>query len=91
MTEAVEIEQVDRRHNEFIICPKCEAVQIATVLHTWPWNIMVHDCTKCGYIIMESEWERVNIICSDCGNPAPHGLFFTINRQLCGSCAEKYM
>ena len=95
MTQVIEIEQVDQQHSEFVICPRCESVQNAAVLHTWPWHIMVHDCTKCGYTIMESEWQRVekpeNIICSDCEKPAPHGLFFAENKQICGPCSEKYM
>jgi hypothetical protein len=45
-------------HEERIICPQCESEQLATVIHTWPWYSYVHECT-CGYIIMESEWERV--------------------------------
>lgn len=31
------------------------------------------------------------VICTDCGQPSPAGLFYAGNRQLCGPCAEKYM
>ena len=46
------------KHTEKIKCPECESVQEATVLHTVPFFSFVHFCT-CGYIIMESEWEKV--------------------------------
>lgn len=45
-------------HTEQIICPECKSIQTATVEHTPLWNSYVHECTECGYIIMESEWER---------------------------------
>ena len=44
-------------HEEQIICPMCEELQTATVEHTIPWYSFIHECSKCGYIIMESEWE----------------------------------
>ncbi|QHV99252.1 hypothetical protein [Spirosoma endbachense] len=46
-------------HNETIVCPKCELIQIATVEHTVPWHSYVHTCSACQYIITESEWQRV--------------------------------
>lgn len=46
-------------HTELIRCPECGAEQDATVEHTWPWWSYIHGCVKCGYIIMESEWEVV--------------------------------
>lgn len=46
-------------HAEKIICPECKSIQDAIVEHTPLWNMYVHECTECGYIIMESEWERV--------------------------------
>ena len=49
-------------HTETICCPHCGVVQVATVLHTQPFNSMVHECDKCGWIIGESEWERVPAI-----------------------------
>lgn len=44
-------------HEEQIICPMCEELQMATVEHTVPWFSLIHECSKCGYIIMESEWQ----------------------------------
>lgn len=46
-------------HSEVIICPSCHSVEMATVLHTWPFYSRVHDCLACGYTIMESEWEQM--------------------------------
>lgn len=43
-------------HLEQIICLECSKVQTAVVEHTIPWNSYIHECTGCGYIIMESEW-----------------------------------
>lgn len=47
-------------HNEKIICPECGSVETATVEHTVPWYSYVHTCRGCGYVIMESEWQRAN-------------------------------
>jgi len=47
-------------HEERIICPKCEQEQAATVEEMWPFPFLVHRC-ECGYVIMESEWERVAV------------------------------
>lgn len=46
-------------HEEKIICPECDSIQTGIVEHTIPWHSYVHTCTKCKYIIMESEWNRV--------------------------------
>jgi Zn ribbon nucleic-acid-binding protein len=43
-------------HTETIICPACDKVQKATVSHTDIHNIYIHHCEKCGYVIMESDW-----------------------------------
>jgi ribosomal protein S27AE len=48
-----------KTHPEIIKCPECGAVQMAEVVESMPWNIYVHDCIKCGYTIMESDWEEV--------------------------------
>jgi len=44
-----------------IMCPKCGEVQQAAV--TWsypdPYASHIHECTACGYIITESEWNEV--------------------------------
>lgn len=45
-------------HQERIRCAGCGQVVTATVMHTEPWNSYVHEC-MCGYINMESEWDRV--------------------------------
>ncbi len=46
-------------HAETILCPNCGREQVAIVEHTQPWWTYIHNC-DCGYIIMESEWERVD-------------------------------
>ena len=45
---------------ETIRCPECDSTEEATVEHHLgdPWPIYVHKCS-CGYIIMESEWEKL--------------------------------
>jgi hypothetical protein len=45
-------------HTEEIRCPDCGYLQNAKVEHTVPWYSYVHQCTSCGYIIMESEWNK---------------------------------
>ena len=42
-----------------IKCPSCDTVQAAYVEHTEPFDTYIHDCVKCEYIIMESEWDVV--------------------------------
>ena len=44
---------------EKIVCPECGQIQKAKVKHTIPFHTYIHECEKCKYIIMESEWERV--------------------------------
>ncbi len=45
---------------EKIRCPACGEVQDAEVdTTTIPWNTYIHDCVKCGYTVMESDWEKV--------------------------------
>jgi len=44
-------------HTETIVCPECHRTQTATVEHTRPWYVYVHEC-ECGYTITESEWEE---------------------------------
>jgi hypothetical protein len=45
---------------ETIRCPKCDKEQVATVEHHAgdPFPAYVHKCS-CGYIITESDWEKV--------------------------------
>lgn len=44
---------------ESIICPECSQVQKAKIKHTIPFDTYIHECKRCKYIIMESEWQRV--------------------------------
>jgi len=46
----------------FIRCPNCETVQAAEI-HFYiedPFPSYVHECS-CGYFILESEWEEIEI------------------------------
>lgn len=45
-------------HEEKITCPECREIQMAMVQHTIPFRTYIHDCKKCGYTIMESDWQR---------------------------------
>jgi C4-type Zn-finger protein len=49
----------DKNHTDIIKCPNCGEIQLAIVEHTIPFYSYIHKCTKCRYIIMESEWEIV--------------------------------
>jgi len=44
-----------------IICPECGKVQDAKVIVDVPFNIYIHTCNECGYLILESEWNRVEL------------------------------
>lgn len=57
MTQDKREKEIDS-HTAIIICPECETSQPATVLHTFPYFSYVHTCVKCGYVIMESEWNE---------------------------------
>ena len=43
---------------QFIECPNCGAIELATIEETIPFWTYIHDC-KCGYTIMESEWNAI--------------------------------
>lgn len=43
-------------HDCEIICPNCGSIEMAKILHTIPFPTYLHDCKKCNYKIMESEW-----------------------------------
>lgn len=44
-----------------IECPECGSIELAVEDYTTvPWHTYIHSCNKCGYVIMESEWERVS-------------------------------
>jgi hypothetical protein len=47
-------------HKEMIKCDKCGLVQWGLVEHTLPFWTYLHTCS-CGNLIMEGEWETVNI------------------------------
>ncbi len=47
--------------NVAIRCPECGSIQAARREHTWPWDTLIHFCTKCGYVITEQEWEEVEL------------------------------
>lgn len=55
-------------HHETIKCPECNRIQTAVVEHALPFDIYVHTCEKCGYVIMEREWEivKADIKCPRC-------------------------
>ena len=59
MKNGTEIEQTVVRVEQ-IKCVQCGLVQPArVVMEDWmPFPCYVHDCTGCGYTIMESEWDR---------------------------------
>ena len=45
-------------HIETIKCPNCNTIQKAKVLHKTPFYDYTHECEKCKYLIMESEWNK---------------------------------
>lgn len=45
---------------ETIKCPNCGSIEKAKVKLSVPFAVYIHDCDKCGYRIMESEWEVVD-------------------------------
>jgi len=47
-------------HEVYIKCPSCKHMQLAKVEHTSPFYTYIHRC-DCKYLIMESEWEEVDI------------------------------
>ncbi len=48
-------------HTERIECPEpeCGLHQDAVVEHTTLFDSRVHECVGCGYMIIESVWQRV--------------------------------
>jgi hypothetical protein len=45
---------------ERIMCPNCGAIETARIESTEIFDSYVHHCSKCGHIILESEWEKVD-------------------------------
>jgi len=54
--------RLHKSHAEEIICQGCQAVERAEVVHTAPFFSYVHECSKCGFINMEQDWERAHIL-----------------------------
>lgn len=56
-----DLPKIQLEATELIICPACEAQQMATarLYNGSPWWSYVHTCDQCGYIITESEWQPV--------------------------------
>lgn len=48
-----------KTHTEQIKCPQCGDIQTGTVEHTEPWYTYIHICTKCRYVIMENDWNKI--------------------------------
>lgn len=44
---------------EKIICPECKSIEIGTVVNTIPFPTLIHECSQCKYVIMESDWNRL--------------------------------
>lgn len=43
-----------------IECPECGSIEIAVEDYTTaPFPTYIHSCNKCGYVIMESEWNVI--------------------------------
>ena len=44
-----------------IECPECGSIEIAVEDYTTaPFPTYLHSCNKCGYVIMESEWNVID-------------------------------
>jgi len=56
----IQVEQHTAQHTESIVCPNCNHIEQATVLHTAPFYSYVHICAACKYTIIESEWQRTD-------------------------------
>jgi hypothetical protein len=54
------VQNYKKGHVEWIECPECEKQQGAFVEHTMPFYTRIHECIKCKYLIMESEWNNIN-------------------------------
>ena len=56
-------------HIEWIECPECKKEQGSFVEYTFPFYSYVHECLKCKYIIMESEWNETRQLINANNNP----------------------
>ena len=57
----LESDMYPKTFKDIIQCPVCDLVQVAEIENTFPWGTYIHHCTRCKYIIMESEWNSVLI------------------------------
>jgi len=46
----------------FVICPGCGSIELAEIKEGIPWNTYIHNCGKCEFIIMESDWNPAKAI-----------------------------
>ena len=51
-------------HTERIKCNECGLEQDAEVEHTYPFPTYVHVCEDCGFIVMESDWDKIDAHCA---------------------------
>lgn len=43
-----------------IKCPECGSIELAAENYTTvPFPVFLHECQKCGFVIMESDWDRI--------------------------------
>lgn len=51
------------KQKQFIKCPNCGAVELAAIDHsTVFFSTWIHRCSKCEFIIQESEWEPLKAL-----------------------------
>ena len=41
-----------------IACPECGSLENANIKVGNPFNTYIHECSECGFIIMESDWDQ---------------------------------
>lgn len=49
--------RLEKKRN-IIVCPNCASRQNANIEYGLPFAVKIHHCTKCSYIITESEWNE---------------------------------
>jgi len=59
MSEPDYMPHTECSHTEDIVCPVCNSIELATVYHTFPWFTYQHQCSHCGYYILEDEWSPI--------------------------------
>lgn len=56
------LQRIIKEINPYIIkirCPNCQTIEEAEIKESIPFNIYIHNCSKCDFTIMESDWEEV--------------------------------